>query len=264
MQAQRYFYLIGIQFLGFRYHGWQKQPGLKTVERMIERTLAYVLGHENFKILPVGRTDAKVSVSGSFIELFLYEKLEDEEEFLKLFNRNLPMDMRALNIEETDAKFNIIRDAKLKEYLYFFSFGQKAHPFCAPIMANIWEDMDIELMQKAAKMFEGEHDFWSYTFKPKPQTQTVAEVVKCEIVENDIYTANFFPEKSYVFRVISEGFKRHQIRLMIGILFQLGRGETDMEFFKQTLNAENRIKLVHIAPASGLILNRVEFERLEK
>ncbi len=258
MQRIRYFYLIKMQYLGFRYHGWQKQPGIKTVERMVEKTIAFVLQRKNFKVLAAGRTDAMVSVNETYVELFLDERALEVETFLPLLNKYLPQDIRALEVFETDADFNIIQHPKNKEYLYFFSFGEKFHPFCAALMVNIVGDLNLELMKKAAKLFEGKHDFWSYTFRPKPQTQTTGEIIRCELVENTLFHANFFPEKSYMLRVKGPGFKRHQLRLMMGALFDLGEGEMDLEFFKRTLQGENRIKLTRIAPGSGLVLNEME------
>lgn len=260
MQPRRYYYLIKLQYLGFRYHGWQKQPGLKTVERMVKRTVAYVLEERRFKLLAAGRTDAMVSVNQTYVELFVYDEPLVLEEFFPLFNKNLPQDIRGLAIKETHQDFNIIQHPQLKEYLYFFSFGEKTHPFCAPFMINLPENLNIDLMMEAAKLFEGQHDFWSYAFRPNPKTQTIGELLTAEIVENTILKANFFPEKSYVFRVRGEGFKRHQIRLMMGVLFDLGRGEVDLAFIRRTLDPKNKITLTHIAQASGLILNEVVFE----
>ncbi len=258
MQRLRYFYLIKLQYLGFRYHGWQKQPEVKTVERMVERTINYVLNGRKFKLLAAGRTDSQVSVNQTYVELFVEEEPLLIDSFLKLINKNLPQDIRALAITETDAAFNIIQHPKLKEYLYFFSYGEKFHPFCAAFMTNIQEDLNIEMMQNAAPLFEGEHDFWSYTFRPKPRTQTRGKILCCEIVENTLLTGSFFPEKSYVLRVKGVGFKRHQIRLMAGVLIDLGKGLVEKEFVLRTLQAENRITLTNVAPASGLILNAVK------
>jgi len=56
MFDKRFYYLLKIQYLGFRYHGWQKQPDVLTVERMVERTFSYVLNRKNFKLLASGRT----------------------------------------------------------------------------------------------------------------------------------------------------------------------------------------------------------------
>jgi tRNA pseudouridine38-40 synthase len=112
-------------------------------------------------------------------------------------------------------------------------------------------------MQEAAALFQGEHDFKNYTYKPTEDTQTIGVIDVCELSENTVYTANFFPEKSYMLKVVGQGFKRHQIRLMMGALFDLGSGEFDMQFFKKTLTSTEFIKLTHIAQASGLILQSV-------
>ena len=257
MHKKRYFYLVELQYLGFRYHGWQKQPGVVTIEKMVHRTLSFVLNHKNFKVLASGRTDAKVSANMTYMELFVDDEPLDIDTFFPLFNANLPPDIRGLSISEVDKDFNIILAPKMKEYLYFFSFGKKAHPFAAPFMVNIQGDLNLEIMKEAATLFEGHKDYRTYVYKPNPETQTLVRIEKAEIVRNTMYTANFFPEESYAFRVRGKGFKRQQIRLMMGALFDLGKGKMDLDFFKKTLEPGNEIKLEHIAQSSGLILNEV-------
>ncbi len=261
MFRKRFYYIIQLQYLGFRYHGWQKQPNVNTLQRMVERTIAYVLEHKDFKILASGRTDAKVSANLAYIELFVDHTSLDIEEFFPLLNKNLPQDIRALNIEETDEKFNIIQSPKIKEYLYLFSFGEKFHPFCAPFMYNVLEDLDVEVMKEGAQLFVGKHNFRSYCHRPNKNTILEGEIMSCEIIENEIYTANFFPDKSYVLKVRGEGFKRNQIRLMMGALLDLGKGKIDINYIRKTLdsNAEE-IVLEHIVPGSGLILNSIKFK----
>ncbi|MBW1298157.1 tRNA pseudouridine(38-40) synthase TruA [Aquimarina litoralis] len=263
MFRKRFYYLIQLQYLGFRYHGWQKQPNVNTLQRMVERTANYVLGNSNFKVLAAGRTDAKVSANEAYIELFVdHEKLELKD-FFDLFNQNLPQDIRAISIQETDDKFNIIQHPKVKEYIYLFSFGKKFHPFCAPFMYNIMEELDIELMKKGAKLFEGKHNFRSYCHRPNENTVVHGEILECEICENDLYTANFFPDTSYVLKVKGEGFKRNQIRLMMGVLLDLGKGKINLDFVNNTLDPnQEKITLEHIVPGSGLILNSVKMKEL--
>ena len=257
MFLKRHFYLIEFQYLGFRYHGWQKQPNVLTIEHMVSRTMSFVLGHKKFKLLASGRTDAKVSANKAYMELFLDGDPIVLEEFFPLLNDNLPADIRALSIQEVDKKFNVIEAPKGKEYLYLFSFGSKNHPFAAPYMTGVSKDLDLESMKQAARLFEGTHDFRNYAFRPNPETKTVGTIDISEIIENTIYTANFFPEKSYLLRIQGKGFKRHQIRLMMGILFDLGEGKIDLDFVKETLEPGKFFKLERIAPASGLILNNV-------
>ncbi|RFC55759.1 tRNA pseudouridine synthase A [Brumimicrobium aurantiacum] len=256
----RFYYLMEIQYLGFRYHGWQKQPNVITVQEMITKTLNWVLPDEtSSKVLAAGRTDAKVSVNQTYVEVFTDRAIEDLPQFLDEFNLNLPADVKALSIEPTDAKFNIIQSEKIKEYHYYFAFGEKFHPYCAAFMCNILADLDVEIMQKAATMFVGKKDFYSYTFRPNPETQTNGEVISCELTKNTELTASFFPEESYVVKVKGIGFKRNQIRLMMGMLFELGQGKKAWSEFLATLDGSNRIKLSYNAPASGLQLHAVEF-----
>lgn len=262
MFRKRFYYLIKIQYLGFRYHGWQKQPTVNTLQRMVERTVTYVLENKNFKVLAAGRTDAKVSANEAYIELFVDHQPLEIDTFFPLFNQNLPQDIKGLFIEETDEKFNIIQHPKIKEYIYLFTFGDKFHPFCAPFMYHISDVLDIELMQKAAKLFEGKHNFRSYCYRPNENTIVEGEIMTCEIVKNDLYTANFFPEESYMLRVKGEGFKRNQIRLMMGALLDLGKGRKTFDFIKRTLDPnEEKVALEYIVPGSGLILQSVELKK---
>jgi len=253
-----FYYLMEIQYLGFRYHGWQKQPNLITVQEMIIKTLNWVLPDTASKVLASGRTDAKVSVNQTYIEVFTDNQIDNLDFFLKEFNNNLPADIKALSVVSTNAEFNIIQSEKIKEYHYYFAYGEKFHPYSAAFMCNILRDLDIEIMQKAAGLFVGKRDFYSYTFRPTPTTQTIGEVLSCELTENTELTASFFPEKSYVVKVRGIGFKRNQIRLMMGMLFDLGQHEKTWEEFLKTLDGKNKVKLSYNAPASGLQLHNVE------
>lgn len=255
---ERQYYLVHIQYLGFRYHGWQKQPGVKTIESMVSKTLQYVLGHRDFKILGTSRTDAMVSAAHFVFELFIEEKL-DEEIFLTELNRNFPADIRAIRVEETYSRFNIIQAPAEKEYVYLFATGEKAHPFCAPLLTAFQDDLDIDLMKRGAREFEGEHNFSQYCTRPSSETKLFRTVLKSRIRNNDLYTASFFPEQTYMFQVRSKGFMRNQVRLMMGQLILLGKGGISLEQIRYSLTGKDRSPLKYIAPASGLVLNKIEF-----
>ncbi|NRB60995.1 MAG: tRNA pseudouridine(38-40) synthase TruA [Winogradskyella sp.] len=261
MFDKRYYYLIKFQYLGYRFHGWQKQPDVKTIHLMIDRTLKYILGDIKFKTLGAGRTDAMVSANEAALELFIYNQpLEDFDSFLELFNHNLPQDIRALSIKEVDKSFNIIQDSKIKEYHYVFSEGQKNHPFCAPILSTILDTLDVDLMKQGAKLFEGTHNFKPYCYKATDKGEYVRTIDSCLIEENTLYTASFFPKKSYIFKVKGKGFMRNQIRLMFGCLIKLGRSEVTLDYIENSLKEDSKEVMDYIAPASGLILHSINFE----
>ncbi|WP_088323274.1 tRNA pseudouridine(38-40) synthase TruA [Polaribacter tangerinus] len=247
-------YLISIQFLGFRFSGWQKQPNVKTIHDMLDKSLSYAFGDFNFKTIGVGRTDAKVSAGKYYVQLFRDEKIEITQ-FLKLLNDNLSADFRALTIREVSNKFNIINAPKIKEYHYYFSFCEKNHPFAAPFIVAILDNLNIEKMKQGAKLFEGTHFFHKYCTKPSENTIFKRQIESCEIVENTILTASFFPKKSYILKVRGKGFLRYQIRLIMATLFELGKGNVDVSFIEDSLKENNdRRHLRNIAPSSGLQL----------
>ncbi len=256
----RYYYVITLQYLGYRFHGWQKQPNLKTVHLMIDRTLKYILDDIKFKTLGSGRTDAMVSAQEAAFELFIEEPLKDLDTFLAEFNFNLPQDIRALKIKQVDKDFNIIQNSKTKEYIYLFSQGSKNHPFCAPILTTILEPLNIDLMKQGAKLFQGNHDFKTYCYRPNDSGIYNRKIELCELVENNMFIANFFPEQTYLLKIQGKGFMRNQIRLIMGALIKLGRGEITLEYIEQSLLAESTEIMDYIAPASGLILNSIEFD----
>jgi tRNA pseudouridine38-40 synthase len=253
-------YLVYIQFLGFRFSGWQKQTNAKTVHQMVDKTLGFVFDNVNYKSIGIGRTDAKVSANAYYVQLFT-DMLVDEVFFMNSINSNFSPDFKAISIRKVGTDFNIIKASKLKEYHYYFSFGDKNHPFAAPFITNIDENLNIDLMMKAAKLFEGEHYFHKYCTKPSEATIFKRCIDSCEIVENTILTANFFPEKSYVVKVKGKGFLRYQIRLMVATLFELGKGNIDLEFIENSLKENNdRKSLRNIAPASSLQLFAIELD----
>jgi len=253
-------YVVCLQFLGFRFSGWQKQKNAKTLHEMVDKSLSYALGNDEFKTLGVGRTDAKVSANSYYFQLFMNTELI-EDSFLSVFNENLSPDFRALSMKQVDASFNILNAAKQKEYHYYFSFGDKNHPYAAPFLTNIMDDLDIETMQKGANLFKGEHFFDKYCTKPSAKTILKRTIDSCEIVENTILKANFFPKKSYVLKVKGKGFLRYQIRLIMATLFELGKGNLTLEFIEDSLKEDNDKKyLRNIAPASGLQLYNVELD----
>ena len=253
-------YIIGLEFLGFRFSGWQKQTNAKTLHDMVDKSLSYVFEDFNFKTIGIGRTDAKVSANSYYLQLFRNSEI-NEDLFIESLNSNFSPDFRAVSIKKVATSFNVIQASKVKEYHYYFSFGDKNHPFAAPFFVNINEKLNINMMIEAANLFEGEHYFHKYCTKPSEQTVFKRVIDSCEIVENDILTANFFPEKSYILKVKGKGFLRYQIRLMMATLFEVGKGNLDLGFIEASLKEDNDRKFMrNIAPSSGLQLFNIELE----
>ena len=258
MAKWTHFYLVRIEFLGFRYHGWQKQSELKSIQGMINKTLLFILEHDNFKTLGCGRTDARVSADDFAFEFFTHTQFLPDKLLIQL-NDNLPTDIRVKSVISVNSSFNIIQSAKTKEYHYNFSFGEKSHPFNAPHIYDFGAYLDIASMQDAVKLFIGKHNFKRYASKPSPNTIFEREILSAKIEKNTRFIASETPENAYVFKVKSNGFLRYQVRLMMGALIAIGKGNWTINDLQESLANPEGKQIETIAPSSGLLLHKVEF-----
>ncbi|REE02083.1 tRNA pseudouridine synthase A [Marinoscillum furvescens] len=258
MGRWKHFYIVRIQFLGFRYHGWQKQPDVKSVHEMVDKTLAYALENDAYKTLGCGRTDAKVSAEDYAFELFVERPIADD--FLTVFNHNLPADIRGLSVQKTDASFNIIQHTKVKEYRYGFSFGEKPHPFTAPFTQAFGTYLNLGKMSEAAALYEGTHNFQHFVKKPGEGTILTREILLSSIEPNNSGWLSASGVNSFIYRVKSAGFMRYQVRLMMGALILVGKEEWTLEDFQNTLQGAPPPTTLHPVPASGLVLHKIWFE----
>ncbi len=250
-----------IAFLGFRYSGWQHQPGTRTLEGMLRKTLRHVLPGRQVKLLGAGRTDARVSAADFAIQMLLSgDPLSSESGFLEAMDLNLPPDIRLSAIEKVSPGFNAIRDCRQKTYRYYFTWGTKPHPYCAPLLGYFPGELNVDLMQQGARHFEGEHDFRALLASPTAHTQTRRRVLRCHLHRNTELTASFFPTLTWVLEVSGQGFGRYQVRRMMAALVALGRGTLDLSTLLGSLENGSALPLSEIAPASGLHLMEVQFD----
>lgn len=215
---------------------------------MVDKTLRYVLGKEvRIKTLGASRTDAMVSANDFPCELFLQQPIPDN--FLEAFNQNLPSDIEALSIREVDASFNVIQDVTEKEYIYALIHKTKK-PFESHQLAYVPGNLDIELIQEVAPTFIGEHNFNAFTY---PYEHGAIKMKAINLIKTE------FKNDILYFRITGKGFMRYQIRLMMGALIELGRHKITKDQIVASLKSGSDTAGYQKAPASGLILNRVEY-----
>ena len=109
-------------------------------------------------------------------------------------------------------------------------------------------------MQRAATLFIGEHYFRNYTVKSEGKRNYKREILECQLLENTLWQANFFPSDSYVLKVVGQGFLRYQVRLMMAALVLLGSGEITEADISNSLKAGVDFRINYIVPGSGLVL----------
>jgi tRNA pseudouridine38-40 synthase len=259
MQTRPFTYLFYLQYLGLRYHGWQKQPGVKTIQGTLEKAFRYVLGHEDFTILGASRTDRGVSCNRGAFELFL--KHETSPDLLSTLNSFLPSDIRLLGFEPVPLNFNVIQDVSWKEYHYHFAIGEKFHPFAAGNLTFFEGIPDLDLMKKGVKLFVGKHDFRRFCSIDKVTDDYVREVLESDICTHSEAGKGFIPEKAFTFSVKGKGFLRYQVRIMMAALMDLGLGKITLEDLKNALDSDETSPISVAVPANGLVLERIEFQK---
>ncbi|MGY6522100.1 MAG: tRNA pseudouridine(38-40) synthase TruA [Mongoliitalea sp.] len=260
MQNRPFIYLFSIQYLGLRYSGWAKQNNAKTVQGTLERSIRYVLGHENFRTLGASRTDAGVSANQAFFCLYVEVEIEDLDSVHHEFNRNLPPDIRVGEGKKVDTSFNIIQDVAFKEYHYHLAYGDKFHPFYAGTLSFFPEELSVEDMKEAVNIFRGKHDFRRFCSVDKVTDNYEREILHAEVLTHPKAGIGDFPEKALVIKFSGQGFLRYQIRIMVQALVDLGAGKVSKEGLEEALNSKEKSPIALTAPANGLVLESIAFK----
>lgn len=263
-------YLVEISYCGFRYHGWAKQPQVKTIQGQVERTIQYIYPKAKFKTLGCSRTDKMVSAEQFYFELFIEENI-DLEHFKLSMMENLPQDISFKSVDKITREFNVIQDVKWKEYRYTFT-DDGFHPFFSPFCYYSPIKLDIELMRNAATLFLGVHEFINFTHPLNENRDSYErEMLTSKIIQNDecqFQVGELKLKKSYTFVVRSKGFLKSQVRMMAGAIIHAGQGKLALEEIESALNCHesSHKKLLDnhaiISPASGLKLTMVHYENI--
>jgi len=260
MQSRPFSYLFSISYYGARYKGWAPQPNQPTVQRRLERVLRHVLGHEDFSLIGASRTDSGVSCLGGFLQLFLREKVSMEA-LLPEFNTHLPDDIRLNGVEEVSISFNLIQAVKQKTYRFYFAQDSDFHPFSSSFLVNVAETLDSELMQHAAQIFIGKHDFKAFCKPSENKVDFEREVLSVQIQSSDEFLGTFFSKEIYYFTVTGTGFLHHQVRKMMTAIWEVGKGNWELKAIQERLtHPDADWDQIPPAPAHGLILWQTDLE----
>lgn len=252
------FYKIVLQYHGTRYLGWQVQPkesGL-TLQGELNRVLEEISKSPDVRSLGSGRTDAGVHALGQVVKIGIPLEI-DPKNLIKALNVNLPSDMNVLSCEVSDEKFMPTTDARSKEYHYRFTMTRYPSAFQGSLIANCPFELDLNLMNEACKMLVGEHDFSNYFCEGTEVSSYVRQIYKASF-EIESAQIDFLPTH-YVFKIEGNGFLKQMVRLLVGALWNVGRGKVSLDDFKRSLQASRVKRLGPVAPAEGLYLFRVNY-----
>ncbi len=242
-------YKLIIQYEGTRYNGWQKQGNTdNTVQGKLELVLQKLCGRP-IEVHGSGRTDAGVHAKGQ-VASFKADIPLSATEITGYFNKYLPKDIAVISTEIAEESFHARLSAAQKTYEYRIWKSPVPEIFGRRIRYCYEGALDAELMDKAAKSFCGTHDFKAFCSNKRYKKSTVRTIYSATVSETD---------DEIVVTFCGNGFLYNMVRIMIGTLIEIGRGEKSPGCIPQILESKSRENAGYTAPPEGLTLLKVEY-----
>jgi tRNA pseudouridine38-40 synthase len=251
-------YKLIVQYKGNRYLGWQVQPegAGHTIQGELNKALQVVSKSQNVKSMGAGRTDAGVHALGQVAKVSIELQIVPSS-LVKALNSHLPDDIRIISAELSDADFFPTVHAKSKEYHYRFTCERSFTAFQNDFIQNHPFELDLEKMREACKVLIGQHDFTNFYCEGTEVASNIREIYECEILE--IPQGDWMLPSHYVFRVVGNGFLKQMVRLLMGAVWNIGRGKITLEDLRSALGPTKVQKLGAVAGPSGLYMVRVNY-----
>ncbi|MGG5254638.1 tRNA pseudouridine(38-40) synthase TruA [Neobacillus sp. SM06] len=240
-----------ISYDGTTFAGYQGQPNKRTVQGEIEAVLAKIHKGKEIRIHASGRTDAGVHAKGQVIH-FDSPLAIPETRWALAMNSQLPNDISILSVEKADANFHARFDAIGKEYRYFVLHTKGRDPFLRNYAYWYPHPLNIEAMIAGSKHLIGTHDFTSFC-----SAKTEVEDKVRTIRGIDLSQENHL----LVFHFKGNGFLYNMVRILVGTLLEVGAGERQPQDIAEILAQKDRTVAGKTAPARGLYLWKVDYQK---
>ncbi|KAB2881232.1 tRNA pseudouridine(38-40) synthase TruA [bacterium] len=241
-------YKLIIEYEGTRYSGWQAQKEARTVQGEIITAVEKVLNTNEFELYASGRTDGGVHALRQVAHLEAVTKLEPFKLRIQI-NDALPADIHILDIEKADTKFHARHDAVARSYLYQISRRRSA--FGKRFVWWIKDELNIQKMQDAAKLFVGLKNFQSFAPDEMESKSSKVMIESIQIKESGALI---------LIRIVGSHFLWKMVRQMVGVMAEVGRGKLTSKDIQQFLQSKSDIPARFTAPPSGLFLERVYYK----
>jgi tRNA pseudouridine38-40 synthase len=234
---------ITVAYDGTEFHGWQVQPGLSTIQGVLEEIVGGIEGRP-VHVAGSGRTDAGVHALAQVAALTIDNPIPPDN-LRRAVNRLLPPAIRVLDVAEAHPDFHPRFDAVAKTYRYALYRAETCPPFEWRYVHHHPYPLDEAAMISVARLLAGEHDFAAFAAADErypPGESQIRTVFASELVrEGD----------RMVYTVRGSGFLKHMVRNLVGTLVEVGRGNMPVGAFP--------LKSGPTAPAKGLTLVSVEY-----
>ena len=238
-----------VEYEGTRYHGFQLQAALPTIQGEIEKALWGLTG-ERIRVMAASRTDAGVHARGQVVSFRTGSPLPLPT-FVDGLNYYLSRDIAIKAVYRVADSFNVRRDAISREYSYSILNSSTRSPVRAGFSYRVGGHLDIEAMNQACQALIGEHDFILFASSMGMGTKsTVRRVYQAEMAKDG---------ESVVFNMVASSFLTHQVRNTVGTLIRVGLGRMRVDQFCSIIEMKKPGLVGPTAPAGGLCLIRVSY-----
>jgi tRNA pseudouridine38-40 synthase len=237
-----------LEYDGTDFHGWQRQPGLRTVQGCLEDGVRAMTG-ETVLMRGAGRTDAGVHAAGQ-VANFTLEARIPEPGMLRGLNSNLPADVAVLDVQEVAPAFDARYSARGKVYRYRIWNHLIRAPLHARTTWHCRSVLDLPAMRAAAGLLCGEHDFRAFRAADCERRTTVRVVRRLDVERQGALVT---------IEVEATAFLKNMVRILVGTLVDLGRGKLEPPTIARMLSTGDRKAGGITAPPQGLTLMRVMY-----
>lgn len=239
---------LDICYEGTRYRGWQRLSGVNnTIQEKMETVLSRILD-EPIEVSASGRTDAGTHAMGQVISFRCNSPMPCDEILLQL-RCYLPEDIGVYSCKNVSPRFHARLNAKTKTYRYRVWNSDRPCVFQRRFVYQDSRPLDLNQMQQAAQLFVGEHDFSAFCAHRNVKKSTVRHIRQFDVYRDD---------EEVIFTVTGNGFLHHMVRIMVGTLLEVGRGERQVENIP-ILFGGKRSDAGELIPACGLCLMEVSY-----
>lgn len=245
-----------IEYDGTDYCGWQAQANGVSVQETLRKAIRKLTG-EDASLVGSSRTDAGVHALGQ-VGHFRTRTSIPTEGYRKGLNALLPNDIRIVEAREMPDDFHALRDAKGKHYRYIIDTGEVVSALYHNRSWFVHQSLDLQLMQEAAKMLLGKHDFSAFRASGSHVKHAVRTIHAVQVKRMRRAMKGIpCPVNGLAIDVLGDGFVRHMIRNIAGWLVETGRGRISLDEAKRIFKGKKRTEAGVCAPASGLYLMEV-------
>jgi tRNA pseudouridine38-40 synthase len=240
-----------IAYDGTGFHGWQVQPGLPTIQGVLEEIIGKLEG-KPVDVIGSGRTDAGVHAFAQVAAVSLENPIPPDN-FRRAVNRLLPPAVRIGHVAEVPQEFHPRFDALSKTYEYRIFRDEVCPPFDRPFVFHYPYPLNEAAMIAAASLLEGEHDFTAFAAADDKDSLGRSKT-------RNIFNSTLIrKERTLVYTVTGSGFLKHMARNIVGVLLEVGKGNLSSRDLLARLQPGSGFRAGPTLPPSGLFLVSVQY-----